>query len=47
MPAIFTYPPSGSAFTPYSMPLRVNDQILGPNPTKYSSTLKPNARATR
>jgi hypothetical protein len=45
MPAIFTYPPSGSAFTPYSMSFRVNDQSFGPNPMKYCSTLKPNARA--
>ena len=39
IPAILTYPPSGSAFTPYSVSPRRNDQIRGPKPTKNSSTL--------
>src|SRR2546422_10573361 len=37
-----TYPPNGSAFTPYSVSPRIVDHRRGPNPTKNSSTLIPN-----
>src|SRR6266545_3194482 len=39
-----TYPPSGNAFTPYSVSPRRSDHSLGPNPRKNSLIL--NALAT-
>src|SRR5438874_9814849 len=42
-----TYPPNTRALTPYSVSPRRNDQSRGPNPTKNSSTLIPNALAVR
>src|SRR5438132_6398620 len=45
MPAIRTYPPSGSAFTPYSVSPRRTDHTRGPKPTKNSSTLIPKSLA--
>ncbi len=47
IPAIFTYPPAGIAFNPYSISPRRNDHSFGPNPTKYSRTRNPNLRANR
>jgi hypothetical protein len=38
MPIIETYPPSGSALTPYSVsPLRL-EKMVGPNPIMYCVT---------
>ena len=47
MPAIFTYPPSGIAFTPYSISPRVNDQSLRPEPDEVLLHLEAEPRATR
>jgi hypothetical protein len=45
MPIIEMYPPSGRAFTPYSVsPLRF-DQSVGPNPIMYWVTLTPKSFA--
>ena len=41
MPMMRQYPPRITAFTPYSVSPRVNDQIRGPNPTKNSVTFIP------
>src|SRR5215467_13986509 len=45
MPVILTNPPSGSAFTPYSVSPRRVDQIVVPKPTKNWVAFMPNAFA--
>jgi hypothetical protein len=42
MPTSLTNPPSGNAFTPYSVSPRLVDHTVLPNPTKYCVTLTPN-----
>jgi hypothetical protein len=45
MPIMAMYPPSGIAFTPYSVsPVRF-DHTVGPNPIMYCVTLTPNSLA--
>ncbi len=45
IPAIEMYPPSGSAFTPYSVSPRRQDAMVGPNPIMYCPTRTPKAFA--
>jgi hypothetical protein len=46
-PIIFTYPPSGTMETQYSVSPRRYDQIRGPKPSENRSTPTPTALATR
>src|SRR5215472_3379349 len=45
IPVILTNPPTGNAFTPYSVSPRCLDQMVGPNPTKNCVAFTPNALA--
>ena len=45
IPTIFTKPPSGMPFSPYSVSPRRNENRVGPKPAKYRVTFIPNALA--
>src|SRR5215475_10117799 len=45
IPTIFTNPPAGMAFSPYSVSPRRNENSVGPNPMKYCVAFIPNALA--